>query len=1028
MTEQDKVIRYLPALDKDPAKLIIPAAYFMPWMLCFLLSGLMTAGLMAVGVSGWFFFPLTLMLMGIHFILIGEKPWLFMGNLYRPMLRENANSKFRPTTKTLKNKVKNKKRGTGKRKRILRAAENDIDLATMLDFNLHGERVGAFLLQRGKRYQIVWPYDSEGIPPTLPKLPAKAVAEKLQQGFRDLHLKHPITMHMGSFANCDQRVAQLETLGANAPSPELEFICAWDAARVKRLTEMGRYNPKFLRFYVTHDVGINFTEKHNFFDLIGQWFIDQFNWLRQRDYSINDRLYETLTAAFDNSYYKAVNFFEKCGLPVAPIEYEPLWKLTYRRLHNGPIPKVPQVIHINERGIRYERNSELQIASVLTGEAPLYGDKQVYGRGHASSAVYLPGLKKYVGAAVLDGRFSRTYDRETERLDQLLDGSQPLTSKGVHDTELVVTFYGEKQGRLLRKAQAKTGQSNQSKNISEAKGGIDIGSRFNLRQASEVEWTLREGAVTVKIAWTAFVYRDTPRQLDRAMDDFCSQSLFAGGVVQRELGYCDELFRNSLPVTMGQPLTEEFEKLTSAFDRTIRETTDAAVGMMPLTYSRRTDKEGVEFLSSSGTPMLVDPLGRLPIHNHLVLLAKVRQGKSTLVGEFKKNVQLRGGQVLIIDAGREDNSGTFDTEAQFTGSALFNAGKDSYNLMEGVDFDQLEGEQLEYAQDAFLGSLIDGITLLTTTEDDDTTTVGDHRNVATNLINLFLGSEPIRARYRAAFRGGRQSPEWQQIPCLPDFIDFMSADLLPVYMQNDTTRLIVQRMKVSLSALMQRTVGKALGRPSTFDINAPSIVFAVGKAKDDTDMGPLLLSVQAAILSVSLSPRPTWIVAEEATHLWKHKSYRDMVNRLVITGPKADIWLAWVGQSLAILQEFPESKTLIHNIGTYLVGAISSAAIDDLVAAEKSFNADLLAANALKGFNPPKKVGAKRWLLHTEGESQVGDHFPSWATMALLMNNQNEVKLRKELIAQVASGDKFTRISAVAHHLREQSIDSSTVR
>ena len=111
MNEEDKIIRYLPALDKDPAKLIIPAAYFIPWMLSFLVSVLVTMVLMFVGVGWWIFFPLTLILMGLHFILIGEKPWLFMGNLYRPMLRENAQSKFQPTTKKLKHKIPNKKRG-----------------------------------------------------------------------------------------------------------------------------------------------------------------------------------------------------------------------------------------------------------------------------------------------------------------------------------------------------------------------------------------------------------------------------------------------------------------------------------------------------------------------------------------------------------------------------------------------------------------------------------------------------------------------------------------------------------------------------------------------------------------------------------------------------------------------------------------------------------------------------------------------------------------------------------------------------
>ena len=56
-------------------------------------------------------------------------------------------------------------------------------------------------------------------------------------------------------------------------------------------------------------------------------------------------------------------------------------------------------------------------------------------------------------------------------------------------------------------------------------------------------------------------------------------------------------------------------------------------------------------------------------------------------------------------------------------------GKDSYNLFEGVDFDQLSGEPLEYAQAAFRGSLIDGITILTTTEDDDSSLVKDHKDI-----------------------------------------------------------------------------------------------------------------------------------------------------------------------------------------------------------------------------------------------------------------------------------------------------------
>ena len=605
------------------------------------------------------------------------------------------------------------------------------------------------------------------------------------------------------------------------------------------------------------------------------------------------------------------------------------------------------------------------------------------------------------------------------------DRHQKTGNTSLHGLEVVVTISGEHQKDVLQNSQRNTGQSNQSLQMVENSKRLDGGAIYNTRKSLDAEMKIRDGGHTVRLGLMVIAYRRNKRLLDRALENVASLPIFSGGKVERETGYFDSLFLESLPLTMESLLSGDPKKFTERFDRRIRETTTAAVGLMPLILDSRPDKEGVEFLSRSGSPMLVDPMGRQP-HNHMMIVARTRAGKTVVVEEFVGNVLARPNtQAMIIDAGREDGSGSFDEVTSFYECSHFRAGQDSYNIFEIPDKSKMPPEKYQKASITYQKFILSALLMLTTSLDDPSALKDAYEDVLTLLISAFLEQPSIKAQYEQAYKDGFGSEAWSNMPCLTTFEEFMDIAVLPAESRNEDTEKAIRRMKVRLKALMQRQAGKALARPSTFRADKPLVVYALGGVQNNKDMVPALLAANASMLAQTFTRKKTYVVAEEATHLWQFPSYRTIVAEWFTGKAKSGVWICWVGQSLDILLQHKEANSILDNVGTTLVGWVKKSSLGSL--AKAGLDPELIEPCVESTFNPPQQCEnceyATQWLIETDGQYHFGLNYNDFASLGITMNSLDDVLLREEVYSQVKTDNKYERVAAIARHLEKTSID-----
>ena len=167
--------------------------------------------------------------------------------------------------------------------------------------------------------------------------------------------------------------------------------------------------------------------------------------------------------------------------------------------------------------------------------------------------------------------------------------------------------------------------------------------------------------------------------------------------------------------------------------------------------------------------------------------------------------------MIIIDAGREDGSGSYDEFTQFMDcSSLQEQGEDSYNIFQIPDQAQLSAEKFEKAFITYQKFILSALVTLTTSADDAARLISYYEDILTNLIAAFLADGSIQEKYQQAYKDGFGSEAWQQMPCLTTFVEFMSLSRLPAELQNEDAEKAIQRMRMSLIALMQRQSGQAL--------------------------------------------------------------------------------------------------------------------------------------------------------------------------------------------------------------------------
>ena len=132
------------------------------------------------------------------------------------------------------------------------------------------------------------------------------------------------------------------------------------------------------------------------------------------------------------------------------------------------------------------------------------------------------------------------------------------------------------------------------------------------------------------------------------------------------------------------------------------------------------------------------------------------------------------------------------------------------------------------------------------------------------------------------------------------------------------------------------------------------MVYALGGVQKNADMVPALLAASASMLAQTFSRKKTYVVAEEATHLWQFPSYRTIVTEWFTGKAKSGVWVCWVGQSLKILLQHKEANSVLENVGTTLVGWVKEAALKPLK--EAGLDPELVQPCIGSDFNPSPEI------------------------------------------------------------------------
>jgi hypothetical protein len=159
-----------------------------------------------------------------------------------------------------KSKVGKKVVDNGEQRVRLTPLEDSFALVTMLQINLQGRSVGAYLLRKGiDNYLIQFGFECTGVHSTIRTEQIDPVFNAIESGLKDLPPGERLTIRLSSFTDDTNRQQQLENLSKTSPNKELQFLLMGERCRTQQLTSKGVRKPKKLRLYCTYTVETSST-------------------------------------------------------------------------------------------------------------------------------------------------------------------------------------------------------------------------------------------------------------------------------------------------------------------------------------------------------------------------------------------------------------------------------------------------------------------------------------------------------------------------------------------------------------------------------------------------------------------------------------------------------------------------------------------------------------------------------------------------------------------------------------------------
>ena len=270
-----------------------------------------------------------------------------------------------------KSKIGKKIVDNGATKLRLTPLEDSFALVTMLQINLQGKSVGAYVLRKGiDNYLIQFGFECTGVHSTLRTEQIDPVFNAIESGLKDLPPGERLTIRLSSFTDDTNRQQQLKKLSETAPNKELQFLLMGERCRTQQLTQKGVRKPKKLRLYCTYTVETSSTGTTDAIEKILSKL--ERSW-KSFTGEINELQFIAIERLIHTSFTDGYQLWEqlisnKMGLDIRPLNSEQLWSELWQRFNNTPSRPIPQLLIYDENGLREEIYSDVAPTSLLMEE------------------------------------------------------------------------------------------------------------------------------------------------------------------------------------------------------------------------------------------------------------------------------------------------------------------------------------------------------------------------------------------------------------------------------------------------------------------------------------------------------------------------------------------------------------------------------------------------------------------------------------------------------------------------------------
>jgi hypothetical protein len=1003
-------------------KALIPVDLILPAALIVFAATIPFVLFSAMGMKQdpFLYFILGFIALSAYIMLLYGKPWKKLGKIHRPKKLVVANETT--PAKGIKPPVGARKRKKlNKQVEVVHPIEDLVHLAKLLRFRLEGQDFGAYLQQNASgQLVVVWVFDCAGVPYSLSDEQYNAMAQKIQEGLADFSRSSTmdtITLDAEIRADCTSALSQTQKLREKTSVPEDLFILDGIDARTKDLTQSGLIAPRSLRIYAT----TNLSQ----LDCVGDDLdlSDRLSALIDKTLKSSEEtqkeLQEQLLMAYHQGFKRWKRLIErKLELSIKTFSIKDVWQIAWNEVNLGEAPVPNNTVTFSEQGLTFHESTDTRrLASLLFQDGPPTLGKDF---------VYLPGRKEYLGFCVMVKAPNRLWWSD-DRKGQLAYGSAAINNPSALNTRILVQLSAVNPEKDQFAADWRVKSENSVQDWHRKRGTIDVSSNVMFKDAEEAAKAKKKGVASIKWAWVAMVSRPSYQQLDDAISSFTEHSSFSGKIVLREQGYCDEMWLESVPSLIAHKMLQKNSKGKNpfcTFERRLQDDTPFAVGVLPIMKEHKIHRKGYQMISQLKEPVYVDPCGKRP-HLNYIILGEKGSGKSKLVQGLGKNLMMQGGRLIIIDGARSDGSGSFDAWTRYEpNAAYFNPNRDAYNIFDAVDrrylmpFDPEDPDSLD-VWGGIEGFLISSLSELSY-QGSNPEIAAKFRQLHSYFVGEFYRDPEIMRLRDAAFDDGFSSEAWQQMPTLHHYLDFLDIDNLSPKVREYVDPEIFTKAKAALYSLLQQRLGKAIARPTNVNFDdAKLIVYAMSAIREE-DMLPLGIAMTGSILAQTNKPGLKGLVLEEAAINLRHKVLSLVAAEGWAQGRKRNQHCFCVSQDIAPIVESPAGNDVIKNSPIIVVGAIVPAAVD-LISETAKISHEALVQCTEASFMPKDDEFGRNFLISTKEGHLFATDYPDFRSLFMVMNEANELDLKAQMKI-LHPDNKYAMIDAGAKVLRGQSI------